>query len=75
LAQELLGAPTIGRASAQSGDGGGGSQRSQISLPSRPKYKRWRQNGKFPALFALKTAENAVFYLKVLNKIYSRDIF
>ncbi len=34
-AQELLGAPTIGGGSAWPGDGGGGSQRRQISLPSR----------------------------------------
>jgi hypothetical protein len=33
-AQELLGAPTIGKGCAQPGGGGGGSQRSQINLPS-----------------------------------------
>ncbi len=32
-AQELLGAPTIGGGSAQPWGGGGGNQRSQISLP------------------------------------------
>jgi hypothetical protein len=36
-APELLGAPTIGRGSAQSRGGGGGGCRSQISLQSRPK--------------------------------------
>ncbi len=40
LIQELFGAPTIGRGSAQPGGGGGGSQRSQIRLQSRPKYTK-----------------------------------
>jgi hypothetical protein len=34
-----------------------------------------RKNGYFPALLDLKNAKNAVFYLKLLNKIYSQDIF
>ncbi len=34
VAQELLGAPTIGRGSAQPGGGGGGSQRSELTLSS-----------------------------------------
>jgi hypothetical protein len=33
------------------------------------------QDGRFLALIDLKLAENAVIYLKVLNKIYSRDVF
>jgi hypothetical protein len=33
------------------------------------------QNSRFPALIDLKIAENVVFYLKVLNKIYSKDVF
>jgi hypothetical protein len=33
--------------------------------------RNWRQNGRFPALIDLKIAENAFFYLKVPNKIYS----
>ncbi len=36
VAQKLLCAPTIGRGSARPGGSGGGSQRSQISLPSCP---------------------------------------
>jgi hypothetical protein len=32
------------------------------------------QNCRFLAIFALKIAENAVFYFKVLNKIYSLDV-
>ncbi len=34
VAQEMLGAPTVGGGSAWPGSGGGGSQRSQITLPS-----------------------------------------
>ncbi len=37
---ELLGAPTIGGGSARSRDGGGEGHKSQISLPSRPKYTK-----------------------------------
>jgi hypothetical protein len=44
--QKLLGAPTVGRGSAQAGGGGGGSQRSQV----RPMPAKNRQ---FPALFGL----------------------
>jgi hypothetical protein len=33
------------------------------------------KNGWFPALFGLKIAENAVFHSKVLNKIYSQNVF
>ncbi len=36
VVQELLDAPTIGRGSAWPRGGGGGSQRSQISLQNRP---------------------------------------
>jgi hypothetical protein len=39
-AQELLGARTIGGGSVRPGAGGGGSQRSQISLPSRTEYMK-----------------------------------
>jgi hypothetical protein len=40
VAPELLGAPTIGGGSAQSGSGGGEGHRSQIRLPSHPKYMK-----------------------------------
>jgi hypothetical protein len=36
---------------------------------------KWRKNGRFPSLIDFKNAENAIFYLKVLNKIYSQDVF
>jgi hypothetical protein len=32
-------------------------------------------NGRFPTLIDLKIAKNAVLYLKLVNKIYSRDFF
>jgi hypothetical protein len=37
---ELLGAPNTGGESVLSGSGGGGGHRSQISLPSCPKYMK-----------------------------------
>jgi hypothetical protein len=40
VAPELLGAPTIGGGSARPRGGGEQSDRSQISLPSRPKYAK-----------------------------------
>jgi hypothetical protein len=63
-AQELLGAPAIGGGSAQPESGGGGSQKSQISLPSRLECTKTAQNRQFKALIDLKTAENAFFLLK-----------
>ncbi len=74
-AQELLGAPTIGRGSARLGDDGGGSQRSQISLLSRLECMKTVPNSQFPALFAVKITENAIFFLKVFNKMYSQYVF
>jgi hypothetical protein len=38
-------------------------------------HKNGAKNRQFLALISLKTIENAVFYSKVLNKIYSQDIF
>ncbi len=67
MAQELLGAPTIDGGSARAG--GGESKKS--NKPSKPPGMECCQNGRFPALFALKIAKNAAFDLKVLNKIYS----
>ncbi len=46
----------------------------QASQVAQNVQKR-RQDGRFAALVDLKIAENAVFYLKVLNKIYSRNVF
>ncbi len=41
--------------------------------PSKP--SRIYKNGWFPTLIYLNNAKNAVFYLTVLNKIYSQDVF
>jgi hypothetical protein len=44
--------------------------------PSRPDCtKTVKKLKRFPTLIDLKIAKNAVLYLKVLNKIYSRDFF
>ncbi len=52
-APELLGAQTIGGGSARPGGGGGGGHRSQISLPSHPKYMKAAKKGQFHAHFGL----------------------
>jgi hypothetical protein len=73
-APELLGAPTIGGWSARPGGGGGGGHRSQISLLSYPKYmkkKKTVKKGRFYARFGTK---KAIFRIKLLNKIYSKDV-
>jgi hypothetical protein len=74
VAPELLGALTIGRGSAQSGGGGGGGHRSQIILPSHPKYTKTAKKRRLCARFGLLFAENAVFRSKVLKKICSRSV-
>jgi hypothetical protein len=61
VAQELLGAPTIGGGSAQVGGGVGGSQRSQINPQASKNVRKWHQNGRFPALIDLKITKNALF--------------
>ncbi len=70
-----LGAPTIGGGSAQPGSGGGGSERSQISLQSILNMWKRCKNRRFPTFIDLKSTKNAVLYLKVPNKIYSQDVF
>jgi hypothetical protein len=52
-----------------------GSQKSQISLPSRPECTKTGPKRLVSSPFALKITKNAGFYLKVLNKIYSQDVF
>jgi hypothetical protein len=74
-AQELLGALTIGGGSARPGGGSGGSHRSQISLPSHPECMKTAQKRLFSPTYWFKNAVNTVFYLKVLNKMYSQDVF
>jgi hypothetical protein len=48
---------------------------SQISLHAARNILKQHINRCFPALVDLKIAKNAIFYLKVLDKIYSQDIF
>jgi hypothetical protein len=68
----LLGAPTIGGGSAWPRGGGGGCQRSQISLQSHPEYTKMAQKWHFPALNDLKNATMPFFNLQVL---YFQDVF
>ncbi len=73
-ASELLGAPTIGGGCPVRGWWWRGSQKS--NKPSKlPEIYKNNKNGRFRARFGLVIAENAVFHSKVLNKIYSQDIF
>jgi hypothetical protein len=62
-AQELLGALTICGGSAWPVGGDGGSQRSQISLPSHLECTKTKPKWPVPALIDLKIAINAVFLL------------
>jgi hypothetical protein len=43
-------------------------------LAGRNTQKR-HQKRQFPALYGLKVDENAVFFTKVINKIYSQVVF
>ncbi len=74
VAQELLGAPTIGGGSVRPGGGGGGSQRSQTSLLSCRVCAKTAPKQQFPSLIDLLT-KTPFFFLKVLNKIYFHDDF
>jgi hypothetical protein len=74
-APELLGAPIIGGGSARPGGSGGGSQRSQISLPSHLECTKTVRNDWFPSLIDFKNAKYIIFNFKVLHKIYSQDFF
>jgi hypothetical protein len=46
----------------------------QVSMPPGI-YKNNTKNRLFPAVVDIKITENAVFYSKILNKIYSQDFF
>ncbi len=56
-ALELLCVPTTGGGSAWPGGGGGESHRSQISLPSRPKYMKTAKNGRVSRTTIRQTSE------------------
>jgi hypothetical protein len=73
-APELLGAPTIGGGSARSGGGGGKGHRSQISLPSRPKYKKMAKTGSFALVLANNSPKTPFFAQKYLTR-YTHETF
>jgi hypothetical protein len=74
-APELFGALTIGGWSARSGDGGGGGHRSQISLPSRPKYtKAAKKSGGFAHVLAYKLTKTPIFAQEYLTR-YTHETF
>ncbi len=75
-APELLGAPTIGRGSVRSGGGGGGGHRSQISLPSRPKYtKLAKKTGGFAHILANKSLKMPFFAQKYFTRYTHKTFF
>jgi hypothetical protein len=74
-APELLCVPTIGGGSAQSGDGDGGGHRSQISLPSWPKYtKTAKKTGGFAHVLAYKSPKTPFCTQKYLTR-YTHETF
>jgi hypothetical protein len=77
-APELLGVPTIGGGSARSRGGGGGGHRSQISLPSRPKYMKTAKIWPVSSTFWLINRQKRRFSLKsaqqdILTRRFSRN--
>jgi hypothetical protein len=71
---KLLAEPTIGGGSARSRGGGGGGHRSQISLPSRPKYAKMAKNGRFPHILAYKLPKTPFFVHNYLTR-YTQETF
>jgi hypothetical protein len=57
------------------GEGVKGVKEVKEAFQAALNVRKRRKNSRFPALFDLKNSKNAVFYLKVLNKIYSQDVF
>jgi hypothetical protein len=75
-AQKLLATPTIGGGECLGRGWWWWRKSKELNTPpSCPECMKTAKNGWFPALIDLKIAKDAVFYLKVLNKIYSRDVF
>jgi hypothetical protein len=64
VAQELLGTPTIGKGIARPGGGGGGSKRSQISLPSSPECTTTAPKQPVSHTFCSKNRRKRRFLLK-----------
>jgi hypothetical protein len=73
-AQKLLGVPTFGGEECL-GRGWWWRELKSLIHPKSPECTKMRKNGWFPTLTDLKIAKNAVFYLKIIYKIYSRDVF
>jgi hypothetical protein len=72
-APELLGAPTIGRGTRV---GDGGSLRSQISLPSCPKYTKSAKKGGFTQFLADKLPKKKLpFFVQKYLKRYIPETF
>ncbi len=74
-APELLGAPTMGGGRSGTGGGGGEGFRSQISLPSRPKYMKTAKNGGFAHILAYKLPKTPFFPLKYITRCTHEMIF
>jgi hypothetical protein len=74
VAQKLFGALTI-----DGGVPGQGVAVEEFMLANKPPAGQNSQNGAkkgwFCKLFGLKIAKNVVFRSKILNKIYSQDVF
>jgi hypothetical protein len=72
VAQNLLGAPTIGRGNGRAVDGGVGSQRSQIHYAPKPPgmYKNGEKMGGFPHVLACKSPKTLF-----LTQEYSWNVF
>jgi hypothetical protein len=71
VAPELFGAPTIGRGVPGLGVVVEGVTEVKQDFQATWNIRKRHKKGRFPALINIKNAENAVFYVKVLNKIYS----
>ncbi len=75
-AQKLLGAPTIGKGSAQAGGGGGGSPRSQISPRAAQNVQKQQQKKPVSLTDRLKSTKNApFFYLKARTRYTPEMLF
>jgi hypothetical protein len=74
-APDLLGAPTIGGGVPGPGGGGRGDLRSQISLPSCPKYmKTAKKTGGFTHVLAYKSPKTPFFAQKYFTR-YTHETF
>jgi hypothetical protein len=75
VAQELLGEPSIKGGVPGHGVVVEGVKEVKQAFQAARNVRKRCQNGWFPTIIGLRIAKNAVFYLKVLNKIYSQDVF